>query len=45
MGKGKRLEANIEAQLREWVADLEGLKAKADKAVAEARKELSWSKT
>jgi hypothetical protein len=39
MGKGERLEARIEAQLREWAAELESLKAKADRAVAEARKE------
>ena len=39
MGKGDGLEEKIEAQLREWVADLEGLKARADKAVAEARTE------
>jgi predicted nucleic acid-binding Zn-ribbon protein len=39
MGKSGRLEARIEAELREWVADLEGLKAKADKAVAETRQE------
>ncbi len=38
MGKGEGLEAKIEAQLREWTAELESLKAKADKAVAEARK-------
>src|SRR5215510_12250756 len=38
MGKKDRLEEKIEAQLREWAAELEGLKAKADKAVAEARK-------
>ncbi len=40
MEKGERLEARIEAQLREWAAELESLKAKADKAVAEARQEL-----
>jgi hypothetical protein len=39
MEKGERLEAKIEAQLREWAVELEGLKAKADKAVAETRKE------
>jgi chromosome segregation ATPase len=39
MGQGERLEAKIEAQLRGWAAELESLKAKADKAVAEARKE------
>ena len=39
MGKDERREARIEAQLREWAAELESLKAKADKAVAEARKE------
>jgi predicted nucleic acid-binding Zn-ribbon protein len=39
MEKSERREAKIEAQLREWAAELESLKAKADKAVAEARKE------
>jgi hypothetical protein len=39
MSQGERLEAKIEAQLREWAAELEGLKAKADKAVADARKQ------
>ena len=39
MGQGERLEAKIEAQLRGWAAELESLKAKADKAVAEVRKE------
>jgi leucyl aminopeptidase (aminopeptidase T) len=39
MEKGERLEARIEAQLREWAVELESLKAKADKAVAEARKD------
>jgi hypothetical protein len=39
MEKGERLEARIEAQLREWTAELERLKARADKAVAEARVE------
>jgi chromosome segregation ATPase len=38
MSKGEPLEAKIEAQLREWAAELENLKAKADKAVAEARR-------
>jgi chromosome segregation ATPase len=38
MSKGQPLEAKIEAQLREWAAELESLKAKADKAVAEAHK-------
>ena len=38
MSKGEPLEAKIEAQLREWAAELESLKAKADKAVAEARR-------
>jgi hypothetical protein len=38
MSKDQPLEAKIEAQLREWAAELEGLKAKADKAVAEARR-------
>ena len=38
MSKSEPLEAKIEAQLREWAADLESLKAKADKAVAEARR-------
>jgi chromosome segregation ATPase len=37
MSKGEPLEAKIEAQIREWTAELESLKAKADKAVAEAR--------
>jgi hypothetical protein len=39
MEKGERLEAKIEAQLREWAAELERLKATADKAAAETRKE------
>jgi ElaB/YqjD/DUF883 family membrane-anchored ribosome-binding protein len=38
MEQGERLEAKIEAQLRQWAAELESLKAMADKAVAEARK-------
>lgn len=38
MSKGEPLEAKIEAQLRVWAAELEGLKAKADRAVAEARR-------
>ena len=38
MSKVEPLEAKIEAQLREWAAELESLKAKADKAVAEAHK-------
>ena len=38
MSKSEPLEAKIEAQLREWAAELESLKAKADKAVAEARR-------
>ena len=38
MSKDEPLEATIEAQLREWAAELESLKAKADKAVAEARR-------
>jgi hypothetical protein len=38
MNKDEALEAKIEAQLREWAAELESLKAKADKAVAEARR-------
>jgi chromosome segregation ATPase len=38
MSKGETLEAKIEAQLREWAAELESLKAKADRAVAEARR-------
>lgn len=38
MSKGEPLEAKIEAQLRAWAAELEGLKAKADRAVAEARR-------
>jgi chromosome segregation ATPase len=38
MSKSEPLEAKIEAQLREWAAELERLKAKADKAVAEAHK-------
>jgi uncharacterized coiled-coil DUF342 family protein len=37
MSKSESLEAKIEAQLREWAAELESLKAKADTAVAEAR--------
>src|SRR5262245_46500057 len=39
MAKDRPLEARIEAQLQEWLAELEGLKARADKAVAEARKD------
>jgi chromosome segregation ATPase len=39
MEKGERLEAKIEAQLSAWAAELEGLKARADRSVAEARKE------
>jgi chromosome segregation ATPase len=39
MGEDDRVEARIEAQLREWAAELERLKARADTAVAEARKE------
>jgi predicted nucleic acid-binding Zn-ribbon protein len=39
MEKGERLEARIEAQLRQWAAELEGLKAKADTARAGAQKE------
>ena len=39
MDKGERLEARIEAQLREWAAELESLKGKADRTVAEARKD------
>ena len=38
MSKGEPLEAKIEPQLRGWAAELESLKAKADKAVAEAHK-------
>ena len=38
MRKGEPLEAKIEAQLRGWAAELESLKGKADKAVAEARR-------
>jgi chemotaxis response regulator CheB len=38
MSESEPLEAKIEAQLREWAAELESLKAKADRAVAEARK-------
>jgi chromosome segregation ATPase len=38
MSESEPLEAKIEAQLREWAAELESLKAKADKAVAEARR-------
>ena len=38
MSKSEPLEAKIEAQLRAWAAELESLKAKADKAVAEARR-------
>jgi dsDNA-specific endonuclease/ATPase MutS2 len=36
--KSEPLEAKIETQLREWAAELESLKAKADTAVAEARR-------
>jgi chromosome segregation ATPase len=39
MDRGERLQASIEAQLREWAAELERLKARADTAAAEARKE------
>jgi hypothetical protein len=39
MGKDEQREAKIEAQLREWAAELETLKAKADTAAAEVRKE------
>lgn len=39
MSPSDRLEAKIEAQLREWAAELEKLKAKADRTVAEAQKE------
>jgi septation ring formation regulator EzrA len=39
MEKGERLEAKIEAQLRQWAAELERLQATADRAAAEARKE------
>jgi chromosome segregation ATPase len=39
MGKAEGLEAKIEAQLKAWAAELERLKARADTAVAEARKE------
>jgi hypothetical protein len=39
MDEGERLGARIEARLREWAAELESLKAKADSAVAEARRE------
>ena len=39
MSTSNRLEAKIEAQLREWAAELETLKARADRTVAEARKE------
>src|SRR5262245_13139065 len=38
MSKSEPLEAKIEAQLREWAAELESLKASADRAVAEARR-------
>jgi chromosome segregation ATPase len=38
MSKSEPLEARIEAQLRAWAAELESLKAKADTAVAEARR-------
>jgi chromosome segregation ATPase len=38
MSKSEPLEAKIEAQLREWAAELESLKVRADKAVAEARR-------
>jgi chromosome segregation ATPase len=39
MGKDEQQEAKIEARLREWAAQLESLKAKADRAAAEVRKE------
>jgi chromosome segregation ATPase len=39
MSTSDRLEAKIEAQLREWATELEKLKARADRTVAEARKE------
>ncbi|MGH7268321.1 MAG: hypothetical protein ACREMB_26170 [Candidatus Rokuibacteriota bacterium] len=39
MDTSERLDSKIEARLREWAAELESLKAKADTAVAEARKE------
>ena len=38
MGTSNRLEAKIAIQLREWAAELETLKAKADRTVAEAQK-------
>jgi predicted phage gp36 major capsid-like protein len=38
MASREELETKVEAQLREWIAELESLKARADKAVAEARK-------
>jgi hypothetical protein len=34
-----RLETQVETQLREWIAEIERLKAKADRAVAEAHRE------
>ena len=37
MSTRNRLEAKIEAQFREWAAELENLKARADRTVAEAR--------
>ena len=39
METSERQDARIEARLREWAAELESLKARADTAVAEARKE------
>jgi chromosome segregation ATPase len=39
MDTGARQDASIEARLRQWAAELESLKARADTAVAEARKE------
>ena len=39
MDRSERLDARIEARLREWAAELESLKATADTTVAEARKE------
>jgi hypothetical protein len=39
MGTDEQQEAKIEARLREWAAQLESLKAKADRAAAEVRKE------
>ena len=39
MDTGERPDASIEARLRQWAAELESLKARADTTVAEARRE------